>query len=179
MSKFSLITKITALLSIILIIYGYTCRAFDIFIFWESKTIGWIIFKIALISFFVDFIAYRKEQEKKSLFFKIGIGFTVFAFIIQSILLVAFYNSDAYSISKKYAASNDDIKSVTGEIQGFSILGMGGIKTETSNGISSGNAEINFTIKGSKKFIDTTMWLYINEEGEWVIDGYTLWINLK
>lgn len=175
MSKFSLFTKITSLLSILLIIYGYSCRTFDIYFFWEAKTIGWIIFKIALISFFLNLISNRKKQEKKSIFLKIGIGITIFVFIVKSILLLVFYNSDAYAVSKNYILSDSDIKKDIGEIKGFSITAMGGMQKETINGVSSGNAEINFTIKADKRYIDTTTWLYLNEKGEWVVDGVTLW----
>lgn len=173
--KISLFTKITAVLSILLLGYGYSCRAFDIYFFWESKTIGWIIFKLALIGILMDFISIRKQQEKKSIFLKIGIGIIVFVFIIKSILLTVFYSSEAYAVSKNYFLSDLDVKKNIGEIHGFSLNAMGSIKKETVNGISLGNAEINFTIKGDERYIDTTVWLFLNEKGEWVIEGITLW----
>ncbi|MEO6037600.1 MAG: hypothetical protein ABIQ93_04240 [Saprospiraceae bacterium] len=147
---------VTALL---LIIYGYLCRITGFFFFWESKPIGWILLIITFIGIFIDRIKFKKARNEKTLSEKIGLGFSLFILFIQSLVIILLLPSDVYSVAKTYLNNDDQLKAEIGPIQGFILSPASSIQMQSGPDGPSGEAEINLTAKGARKFKDRTIYL--------------------
>lgn len=165
-------TKVLLTSGLILIIYGYMCRAVGLYFFWESKSIGWTLLLIGIISFLLDRIKFKKEDKRKYLLEQIVIGIICFVFLIQTILLTVIPFSDAFAVSKTYLQNNSNIKNEIGTVTGFGLIPTGGIQKSTDSQGESGNAAITLTVKGDKKFKDVIIYVIKRPDTTaWVVDG--------
>jgi uncharacterized protein with PQ loop repeat len=165
-------TKTLLSSGLLLIIYGYLCRAGGLYFFWESKSVGWTLLLIGIISFLADRIKIKKTEKRKHWLEQIIICFICFVFLIQAILLIVIPFSDAFSVAKTYLQNNDDIKNEVGDVTGFGLIPTGGIQKSTDSQGESGNAAITLTIKGDKKFKDVIIYVVKRPDTtSWVVDG--------
>lgn len=165
-------TKTLLFLGLLFIIYGYLCRAAGLYFFWESKSVGWTLLLIGIISFLADRIKIKKTEKRKHLVEQIIIGFICFIFLIQTILLTVIPFSDAFTVAKTYLQNNDDIKNEVGNVTGFGLIPTGGIQKSTDSQGESGNAAITLTVKGDKKFKDLIIYVVKRPDTTaWVVDG--------
>jgi hypothetical protein len=162
-------TKSTLILGLVLTVYGYLCRALDLFFFWESKSIGWAIIAIGIISLLFNRVKIRKIERKKSLLTKIGIGILIIFLLVQAILLIVIPNTDAYKIAKEYLITNTSLKGEIGEIKRFSLIPLGAMEMHSGGGIEYGSATILFTVKGEEKFKDITVYLEKRPDTKWLV----------
>lgn len=58
--------------------YGYLCRLIGLYFFWESKTLGWVLFWLTVVFILRDRINGKELQNKKTIVEKIGIGLSIF-----------------------------------------------------------------------------------------------------
>jgi hypothetical protein len=126
---------------------------------------------IGLISFLSDWINFRDDLDKKSIGQKIGIGFIVFALVIQIIMAIAIPNSDAFQAAKTYLKNDSTLKEEVGEITGFGLIPIGGLgKTTRGTGEVSGDADLNLILKGDKKFKDVEVVVIKTEDSpDWKV----------
>lgn len=165
-------TKTLLFSGLLFIIYGYLCRAVGLYFFWESKSVGWTLLLIGIISFLADRIKIKKTEKRKHLVEQIIIGFICFIFLIQTILLTVIPFSDAFTVAKTYLQNNDDIKNEVGNVTGFGLIPTGGIQKSTDSQGESGNAAITLTVKGDKKFKDLIIYVVKRPDTTaWVVDG--------
>jgi hypothetical protein len=165
-------TKTLLFSGLLFIIYGYLCRAVGLYFFWESKSVGWTLLLISIISFLADRIKIKKTEKRKHLVEQIIIGFICFIFLIQTILLTVIPFSDAFTVAKTYLQNNDDIKNEVGNVTGFGLIPTGGIQKSTDSQGESGNAAITMTVKGDKKFKDLIIYVVKRPDTTaWVVDG--------
>ena len=165
-------TSVFLTVGLILIIYGYLCRAVELYFFWESKSIGWTLLLIGITSFLVDRIKHKKTDKRKYLLEQIITGFILFFFLIQTIFLIVIPFSDAFSVAKTYLQNNSDIKNEVGNVTGFGLIPTGGIQKSTDSQGESGNAAITLTIKGDRKFKDVIIYVVKNPDTTaWLVDG--------
>jgi len=151
LSKF---TRSIIVMALIFLVYGYLCRAFGIYFFWESKAIGWAFTFIAIINCLVERIKSKKQQGRKTLSEKIFIGLIVFTLIIESALLFIMPRSDAYAAAKQFVSTNGYIRSQVGEVNGFFLIPMGSLSISSSAEGESGVADLTIVVKGNKKYKD-------------------------
>lgn len=172
MKNLSKFTKVTLGIGLLLVVYGYVCRATELKFFWESKSIGWALFLIGLIGFLSSRISLRKNNNKKNLLEKIGIGVIVFILLVQIILISIIPFTDAFLISKKYIENNKEILEEVGHIEGFGLIPTGAIQKTTDTDGTYGSATINLTIKGQNKFKDVTVYVakYV-DKADWTVEG--------
>lgn len=150
-------TKALLAAALLLIIYGYLCRLTGIYFFWESRSLGYILLLIAIASFLFTRIKIKNITKQNTLPEKVGIGLVAFVVAVQMVLMVVISLSDAYAVSKKYVAADKAITAETGEITGFGFIPVGGIQRSIDSNGEYGNASINLTIKGNKKYKDVTI----------------------
>lgn len=86
---FGPITKWLFTIAAILVLYGYVCRWFNIYFFWESSTVGWTLFLLFLICIMWNSMQIKKAEGRKTIGNKIGIGIIVFIFIIAPIVMAS------------------------------------------------------------------------------------------
>ena len=162
-------TKAVLSIGILLVIYGYVCRMASLYLFWESKDIGWALLFIGVISLLVARIKRRRANGKKSILEKIGIGIMAFVLLVQAILLVLIPNSAAYTAAKQYLQYNPGIENEIGKVVGFSIIPQGAIQVSRSEGTESGRATIKLIVKGTKGFRDVTLNLIKDDQTDWPV----------
>jgi len=149
--------------------YGYLCRL-GIYFFWESKHIGWNLLLISVIGYLSGRIKKKKEQKKNSIGEKIGIGFIIFLFVVESIMFTIIVNTSAYSAIKKFIYNNDQLRSEVGNIKGISIVPVGGIGGSSGEAGETGEGEINLIVKGDKKYKDLTLHVFKEIQTDWQIE---------
>jgi hypothetical protein len=165
-------TKIISLLAVVLLIYGYLCRWFSIYFFWDSKSIGWTLLLIGTISYLIDNIAIRDSQNKKTILNKIGIGLLSFIIVVGAIFSISVrLFSDSYDVATDFIKNDNSLKEELGGINGFSLVTTGSIQTETNSEGEFGLADFELTAKGEKKFKDLTIQLIKNPDNpNWKVE---------
>jgi len=164
------ITKKVIVATIAFILYGYLCRLVGPYFFWESKTIGWTLFWIAVIFILRDIIKQKKLQSKKTLIEKIGIGFSVFVIIIKGVLFFATQQTTAFESATNFIKTNPEIKAKVGTVKNIFLVPLGGMSMTTSSQGSAGQADLNFIVKGSEKYIDLNLLLNKDFETDWQVE---------
>ncbi|MBK8141483.1 MAG: hypothetical protein IPK57_11035 [Chitinophagaceae bacterium] len=166
MKKF---TKISLITGLILVAYGYLCRAINIYFLWDSKVIGWFFLFFALAGLLLSLYRSRKSEGKKTGWVKIGIGFVLLGLIISPIVIFIIKTSDAYQAAIEYLKTDTEIKNTVGNIRGFGLIPTGQVEFSTTNGVESGNAIFNITIRGDKKNKDIVIALEETPETMWTV----------
>ncbi|CAL2103484.1 conserved membrane protein of unknown function [Tenacibaculum sp. 190130A14a] len=164
-------TKTNLGLGLLLLIYGFISRIIPFNVFWESKSVGWVLILLGLISVLLDGIKKRKALNKKTIWNKIGIGFICFTLLIQTILIIIIPNTDAFKVSKEFILNDKELASEVGTIKGFGLIPTGGISVQTNSNGKTGNANINLIIKGEKAYKSVTVFVFKDYEKDWEVYG--------
>lgn len=171
----SLFTIIWLIGTICLFIYGIVCR-FGIYFFWESKYISWSLILICIILVLRDFIKIRKVKKKKTIFHKVGIGFLTFILCIQWVIAIIFFNSEAYGYAVKALNKNMDLIENVGKINNLSLVPLGQVQeVKSGEEVISGYAEMNFIVKGEKKFCDVRIILRKEYGSSWKVEMISIY----
>jgi len=165
-------TKLILGIGGVLLIYGRLCRWFDLYFFWDSKSIGWTVLLIGVISYLIDNIETRENQNKKTTLNKVGIDLLSFVLIAGTIFSISFrLFSDAYKVATNYLENDSSTRKQLGTVTGFGAMPSGSIQTETNSSGEFGFAVFQLTIKGEKKFKDVTVQLIKNPENpDWKVE---------
>ncbi len=154
---------------IIFTVYGFVCRIVPVYFFWSSKVLGIIFLLIALWCFLLEQHKKRKQEGRKTIWLKIGLGFIGFGLIIIPIAELMIKTSGAYQAATFYLKNDPSIKEMVGDVKGFGFMTTGSVTSTTVNGVSSGQAELEIIVKGTKKFKDLTVSLEKNPNTGWVV----------
>jgi hypothetical protein len=166
-------TRLISSTAILLLVYGYLCRSMGLYFFWESKSAGWILLIIGILFFLIDRIKIKSAAKKKALGEKIGIGICSFILLILAIFLSVIPFTDAYGVARGYLRANNDIRAEIGNVTGFGLIPTGGIEERTDSNGESGNATINLTVKGDRKYKDITIYLSKSSGSpEWKVEAF-------
>lgn len=172
LEKFQSLTKVSQRLIILtgaLLLYGYLCRLLGLYFFWESKYIGWTLLAVTIIFLLRERINLKITQGRKTTSEKVGIGLMIFVFVIQSVLLVVTPQLDAYKIAKQYLQTDKSVTSEVGEVTNIMLIPMGGFSSQTSSAGTTGQADLNFIVKGKEKFKDYNIQVVKQENSDWTI----------
>ncbi len=157
--QFNTFTKTMLIAGLLLVVYGYSCRLFRIYFFWESKSAGWMLFFIGIIGFLFYCIKIKKTEKKKAIPEKIGIGILCFILFVQLLLMIVLPFTDAYNVAKIYIEKDADLRSEIGTVTGFGLISTGEIEEVSDMKTEVGSATISLTVKGDKKFKDITIYV--------------------
>jgi hypothetical protein len=169
-NSFSNITRKLIIATIAFLLYGYLCRVVGLYFFWESKTIGWVIFWLSIIFIFRDRIKHKKLQNKKTLLEKIGIGLSIFVVIIKGVLFFVIQQTSAFDSAVNFIKTNQAIQSKVGSINSVFLVPIGSISITTSSQGSAGQADLHFVVKGSKRYIDLNLLMNKDFKTSWQIE---------
>jgi hypothetical protein len=162
-------SKTILIIGVILLVYGYLCRKFEIDFFWDSKTIGVILLFIALLSYWIDLRRTRKRRGKKLIWVTVGICFLILGLVTLPFAVVMIKTSDAYDAALQYLDSDPKIKEEIGNVKGFGLIPTGSVATTTINGVESGGATFEIIVKGEKKYMDVTIRLEKKSDKYWTV----------
>ena len=126
------ITKKVIIATVVFLFYGYLCRLVGVYFFWESKTIGWTLFWIAVIFILRDRIKQKKLESKTTLTEKIGLGFSFFVIIIKGILFFATQQTAAYENATNFIKTNPEIIKKVGTLENIFLIPFGGMSMTTN-----------------------------------------------
>jgi hypothetical protein len=140
------------ILSILLLVFGYCARLFAIYFFWESSTVGWLLFMTLAFVYLIRRIKSKREQKKSSLPEKICLCLLSLVMLVQLIFLLAVPRSDAYAAAKEYLSSHHESTGDIGTPVSFSIIPLGSLSSSHSAEGSEGQANLMIIVKGEKKY---------------------------
>lgn len=165
----SLRTKVLIIVTALFLFYGYLCRFAGIYFFWESKSIGWVFFFVALISFLLDRIKKEKARKGKAVGEKIGIGVQVIVIVTKVAIFFAVPYSDTYAKAIDYIRVNQTIQSKTGAVRDIFFVPYGNLtERHTPNNVAA-RADLHFVVKGADKYIDLNLLMGKDVDSDWEI----------
>jgi hypothetical protein len=165
--SFSVITKTIILLTVLFLFYGYLCRLAGIYFFWESKTIGWLLFWLMAISILYDRL---KIENKGKVPKKIGIGISIFIFLITSLILVIIPQTSAYDNAVSFIKTNSNIEKSIGKVKSVVLVPPASISVTTNNKGTAGQANLHFIVKGAEKYMDLNVLMGKDFDTDWQIE---------
>jgi len=163
-------TKITIVAAVVLIFYGFIARHTSTYFFWESKTIGFALLMIGLISLLTDDISIKKKAKKDTVIQKVGVGLIIFILFVRILFVIIIPQTDAYEVAKNYIKQSETIKNQLGEVKGFGLIPLGGIqKSSDANGVK-GSASLKIIIKGERKFKEVSVEVIKKANSDWKVE---------
>ena len=173
MKYFNSLSRITRNLVIVttaLLLYGYLCRVLGIYFFWESKTMGWVLFWVTIIAVLRGRIKHKKLQNKKTFVEKIGVGSSILVIIIKGVMFFAIPQTNAYDNALNFIKTNNAIQSEIGSVNSVFIVPFGRMSMTKNVQGSAGQADLHFVVKGSKKYIDINLLMSKDFDTNWQIE---------
>jgi len=161
--------KILFLLSLSLILYGYVAREFNIYYFWESKTIGFGLLLIAIAKFIMDDISARRENKMHKISFYLILGILCLSIFIKVLFAFIIPNSEAFDSATKLLKTDLNLISQIGEINSISYFATGNLETRTDEYGKTGRADLTLIIKGEKKYVEKNVVMNKTPEENWKI----------
>jgi len=162
-------TKGILIIGISLLIYGYLCRSLNIYFFWDSKSLGWIVIFIGLIFYLFDLNKIRTAKGQKTIWIRIGIGFAIFALALSVAIIFILKKSEPYSIAIEYLKTDQLIEEEIGEVHSFGLIPTGAVSSVTTNGAESGIADLSLTVEGRLKNKDVEVHLEKTPGTSWTV----------
>ncbi|PWV48330.1 hypothetical protein C7475_107238 [Chitinophaga sp. S165] len=157
------------IITAIFLLYGYLCRFAGLYFFWESKSIGWVLFFVTLIFFLLDRIKKEEARKGKAIGEKIGIGVQVIVIITKCVIFIAVPYSDTYAKAEEYIRANHAIQSETGAIKDIFFVPYGNMSEQhTADGFAS-RADMHFVVKGADKYLDLNLLMGKDVDTDWEI----------
>jgi len=153
-------TSVIFIIGILLLIYGYSCRLFNIYFFWDSKHFGWIMIATGLMGFLIDLKKILSAQGKNVFIVRVFIGIIIIAFGIAGGATILLKSSDAYQQAIENIRINEQVKSEIGTVKGFGLFPSGLEFLNFAFGINPGPATFIITVRGSKAITDMEITLY-------------------
>ena len=138
------------LIGIPFLIYGYLCRLLNLYFFWDSKHLGWILIATGLMGFLIDQRKARLAQRRNIIWVRIGIGIIVFAFALTGSAIIMIKGSHSYQDTIEQIRINNLMKSEIGDIRGFGLFPSGPGIISLVYGSKPGPSTIIVTVRGEK-----------------------------
>jgi len=153
-------TKVLFIIGILLLIYGYCCRLFNIYFFWDSKHFGWIIMATSLMGFFIDLKKILEAQKKSTFLPGFFIGIIIVAFGIAGSGMLLLNSSKAYQDAIESIKTDEVIKSEMGNIKGVGLFPSGIGFLDFAFNVKPGPSTFVITVRGSNTIKDVEITLY-------------------
>lgn len=152
-----------------ILIYGYSCRLLGVYFFWESKTIGWVLFFVTLILFLLDRIKLEKTRNGKTIGEKIGIAVQSFVLVTKAVLFFVIPHTEFYENARSYIMTNPGIEQQTGPVNDIFLLPYGAISSRSNSAGTTGQADLHFVVKGRDKYMDLNLLIGKETDSDWQI----------
>lgn len=164
-------TKFILFSGILLLAYGISSRLIPVYFFWESRTLGWIVLIMALLSYWFDLRKSRIQKGNKTIWVTIGIGFLILFLVIAPVTMYLLKNSDAYGAAVEELENDKALSEEIGSIKGFGLFPLGTVQISNNYGEESGSASFQIIVMGSKKYKDVEIRLVKDRGGIWRVVG--------
>ena len=111
----------------------------------------------------------KKAQDKKTTSEKIFTGILLFVITFTFGWFILVPQMDSYKVAKEYLLTDKYISNEIGEVSSIVLLPAGSISTSSRSAGTTGQAELNFIVKGKLKFKDINVQLYKKVNSDWTI----------
>ena len=115
-------TRVVFIIGIPLLIYGYLCRLFSIYFFWDSKYFGWIAILSGLLSLLIDIRITRVRQKQNIFFVRVFVAAIVIFVAVEASAVVWLKTSTAYDSLIESINTDEAMKAEIGNIRGYSLI---------------------------------------------------------
>jgi hypothetical protein len=170
LNSFSRITRTAIFATLVFLLYGYLCRLLSLYFFWESKSIGWTLFWIAIILILRERIKSKMTQKKSTIPEKIGIGFCILILLAKGVIFFATQQTSAYDKALVFINADKSIREQVGSVNGVSLIPYGSFSMSSGPEGTQGQADLYFIIKGSKKYAELNLSMEKDTDTEWKIE---------
>ena len=153
-------TKTIFIIGILLLIYGYCCRLFNIYFFWDSKHFGWIMLATALMGFFIDLKKILEAQKKSSFLPRFFIGVIIIVFGIGGGGILLLHSSKTYQDTIESIKTDEVLKNEMGNIRGAGLFPSGTGFLDFAYKVNRDPSTFVITVRGSKIIKDVEITLY-------------------
>ena len=158
-------------IGILMLVYGYLCRLFTIYFFWDSKHFGWILVTAGILGLFIDQRKSRLAQKRSIFFIRIGTGLLVFAFTVMSGAVLVVKTSGVYDAAAELIKLDGAIKNEIGDVRGFGLFPTGPEILRIANGATDGTASFVVTVRGDKAYRDVKVNLQGSAQTGWHVSS--------
>lgn len=152
------------------IAFGYLQRIGHIYLFWESTTLGFLIFMITLLFALQIQIKTDNQEGRKSSNFKAAFWAVIAVIGIQTVIIVTLFFTKAYRETKIKLQENTTLQAELGNIQSFTLLPNGSFQFEQYGDKTAGHAVMHIIIKGEHKYAMVYVVVGKSLESEWEIE---------
>jgi len=164
------VNKIILVTGVVLVIYGYLCREINLYLFWDSKSIGWFVLAFGSLFYLFELNKSRRNQGRKRFWIKAGIFVIILGLILSGYLIYDFINSRPYQVGIEYAKHSSQLQEEIGKISGFGLVPTGSMETVSVNGSQTEKAIFFITAKGDRKFKDVKITLVKSDtDSDWLV----------
>ena len=115
-------TRVAFITGILLLIYGYLCRLFSIYFFWDSKYFGWIGIISGLLLLLIDIRIARERQKQNIFFVRVFVAVIVIFLAVEASAVVWLKTSTAYDNLTESINTDEAMKAEIGDIRGYSLI---------------------------------------------------------
>ena len=150
------------IIGFLLLIYGYCCRLFNIYFFWDSKHFGWIVVATGLMGFLIDLKKILVAQGKNIFIIRVIIGILIVTFGIAGGAIALVKSSKAYQDEIENIKINEPLKSEIGNMRGVGLFPSGFGFVDFAFNLKPGPATFIITVRGSSAIKDHEITLYGN-----------------
>jgi hypothetical protein len=144
-------TKVVFIIGILLLIYGYLCRLFNIYFFWDSKYFGWLGVMSAILLFLIDVRMARIRQKQNIFFVRVFVAVIVIFLALEGGAIVWLRTSAAYDGLIDSISADPSLKEDLGSIRGYGMIPgidiIDIIKAPSSNALT-----FKITVRGERAY---------------------------
>ena len=163
-------TKVAFIVGIFLLIYGYLCRLFSIYFFWDSKYFGWLGIISGLLLLLIDIRMTRVRQNQNIFFVRVFVAVIVIFLAVEASAIVWIKTSTAYDSLTESIKTDEAMKAEIGDIRGYSLIPGIDILDII---IASGSESLTFriTVRGQRAYKELEVTIERTAPLEWSVSS--------
>ena len=161
--------KAMIIIAILLIAYGYGCRFFNIYFFWESRYLGWMLLLAGAGLLLFNRIVIKNFRWREVVLELIAVVILFLVIILQTSILIFFPGTQAYKAGIRILKNHNKLISELGMIKNTSIVPVGQIQWTSAHDDQMKAAKFNIIVKGEKRYRDVTVYLEKLPDGDWTM----------
>ena len=163
-------TRVAFIIGILLLIYGYLCRMFSLYFFWDSKYFGWIGIMSGLLLLLIDIRITRVRLKQNIFFVRVFVAVIVIFLGLEASAIVWLKTSTAYHNLKESINTDEAMKAEIGEIRGYSLIpGINILDIITA--LESESLAFRITVRGERAYKELEVTIERSTALEWRVSS--------
>ena len=163
-------TRVTFIIGILLLIYGYLCRMFSLYFFWDSKYFGWIGILSGLLLLLIDIRLTRVRLKQNIFFVRVFVAVIVIFIAVEASAIVWLKSSPAYHNLKESIKTDEAMKAEIGNIRGYSLIpGINILDIITA--LESESLAFRITVRGERAYKELEVTIERSTALEWRVSS--------